>query len=547
MDRTKVLFAVVIALLVTITAIQAQDNYMNVMTFMAGEFAGSEFGESMASLDFNGDGYMDLVVSSRAWNPDLTFIDQNRWGKLYFYWGGPNFDNIPDLVIPGTHDRDMSTALNLYNAGDLNGDGKDDLILKQIAVNGDTQVAVFFSRINPLTSPDVLLTTSEPGISIIPLGDINGDDRDDVAIIQQYSNSPFEIFIWSDYLSQPWLFKQSNSMVWHTWISGVGDVNGDGFDDCLLHMPINSTGQTHNMLVLYYGSPNFPVTDSLVICEDSNSIIKKWSCPVGDVNGDGLADFTAGSLVYDYRQNLWMGGNNLTPQWDVVLEATFLTNQHDISERGTGYPFVHGDVNGDGYQDVFGFDSEAGYYSGNLFLWMGSPNMNGSLDFGQMSAGGYNCSNFGWSKVTGDFNADGYCDVAVGAPWFGPNDHNNTGRVYILAGNADLHETTVANEDDVIPAIDINQWQLEAYPNPISNKELELHIKFAGTAFRSANDLTLNVFNLKGQKLLSQSIPADKLQEGLWTIETSSWAKGIVLLSITRHGKQLTSKKVTIL
>jgi len=55
------------------------------------------------------------------------------------------------------------------------------------------------------------------------------------------------------------------------------------------------------------------------------------------------------------------------------------------------------------------------------------------------------------------------------------------------------------------------------------------------------------VFNLKGQKLLSQSIPADKLQEGLWTIETSSWAKGIVLLSITRHGKQLTSKKVTIL
>jgi len=524
---------------------------MNVMTFMAGEFAGSEFGESMASLDYNGDGYMDLVVLSDTWNPNLVYADQNRWGKLYFYWGGPDFDNIPDYVIPGAYNGHMGTGAVVNNAGDMNGDGVDDLIMIQKSASNNRLVALYLGRSSPQAEPDVILTFQSPELSvggIIPLGDINGDMNSDVALMTSESSGAVRsIQIWMDITTQPIPFKSTLNGQRLIRLCGIGDVNNDGFDDTLLHIPINPIGEIHNRLVLYYGSPIFPQTDSLVICEDSNSIIKTWSCPVGDVNGDGLADFTAGNLVYDYRQNLWLGGSTLTSQWDVVLEATFLTNQHDISERGTGYPFEHGDVNGDGYQDVFGFDSEAGYYRGNLFLWMGSPNMNGSLDFGQMSAGGYNNRNFGWSKVTGDFNADGYCDIAVSSPWFLTNDHNSTGRVYILAGNADLHETTVANEDDVIPAIDIYQWQLEAYPNPISNQESELNIKFAGSAFRSANDLTLNVFNLKGQKLLSQSIPADKLQEGLWTIETSSWAKGIVLLSITCHGKQITSKKVTIL
>ncbi|HOZ01966.1 MAG TPA: FG-GAP repeat protein, partial [Candidatus Syntrophosphaera sp.] len=103
MSRLFMICALVAVMHSMVNTISAQTNYLDVMTYMSGEFGGSEFGESIASLDFNGDGYMDLVVSSGAWNPTLTFADQNRWGKLYFYWGGPGFDNIPDFVIPGAY------------------------------------------------------------------------------------------------------------------------------------------------------------------------------------------------------------------------------------------------------------------------------------------------------------------------------------------------------------------------------------------------------------------------------------------------------------
>jgi hypothetical protein len=46
---------------------------MDLIQTMQGEFNGSEFGNSMASIDFNADGYDDLVVCSDAWNPSLVY------------------------------------------------------------------------------------------------------------------------------------------------------------------------------------------------------------------------------------------------------------------------------------------------------------------------------------------------------------------------------------------------------------------------------------------------------------------------------------------
>src|SRR5512133_2309674 len=100
---------IVVALLIAIN-LSAQDNHMDVMTFMSGEFAGSEYGNAMASIDFNGDGYDDLIVLSDAWNPTGLFNDQNRWGKLYFYWGGPGFDNVVDFVIEGNYNWNMGES-----------------------------------------------------------------------------------------------------------------------------------------------------------------------------------------------------------------------------------------------------------------------------------------------------------------------------------------------------------------------------------------------------------------------------------------------------
>lgn len=551
MIKPIVMYITVIGMIALVKPLSAQPNHLDVMTYMSGEFGGSEFGESIASLDFNGDGYKDLVVSSGSWNPNLTFADQNRWGKLYFYWGGPGFDNIADFEILGTYNWQMGQYASVFNAGDMNGDGIDDLIMFQRSLTYDNNIAVFFGRANPQNSPDILLTyaynsgSGVNGVGIIPLGDINGDNQDDICLVLYYAVGSKEMFIWSDYTSQPWLFKSTLNQQARPRFCGIGDVNNDGFYDTLLQISISPSGETHNRLVLYYGSPTFPETDSLVICEDSNSIIKSWACPLGDLNGDGYDDFTAGSLIYDYSQHLWLGSDSLLASWSLDLSGDYNALPHQISERGTGYPIVHGDLNGDGYQDVLGFDSEAGGYSGYLYLWMGSANMNGSMDYLRLGMAGYDHMNYGWSKVTADFNGDGYCDVAVGAPWFSYNDHIDTGRVYVLAGNADLHDTTVANADELIPVPDPDKWHIEVYPNPLTSKRHGLNIAFKGVEYKETGSYQLDLYNLKGQKLLSQTISMNDLQDGCLSLGLDSIPKGVLLLSITKDGIQLNTKKLT--
>ncbi|MDI3504630.1 MAG: hypothetical protein PWP64_1566 [Candidatus Cloacimonadota bacterium] len=213
MIKLMVMYITVIGMIALVNPLAAQSNYLDVMTYMSGEFGGSEFSASIASLDFNGDGYMDLVVLSRAWNPDLIYQDQNCWGKLYFYWGGPGFDNVADFDIPGSHNRHMGRGTNIYNAGDINGDGIEDLIMKQWTTDDNKQVAVYFGRPEPQANADILLSSQYPdvfGVTVLPLGDINGDNKDDVAILSyDSSSSMYTMHIWDDYTAQPMPFRST--------------------------------------------------------------------------------------------------------------------------------------------------------------------------------------------------------------------------------------------------------------------------------------------------------------------------------------------------
>jgi len=178
---------------------------------------------------------------------------------------------------------------------------------------------------------------------------------------------------------------------------------------------------------------------------------------------------------------------------------------------------------------------------------MGRNQMNGIMDGIQYGIYGYDTCNFGYSKITGDFNADGLCDVAVGAPWWGTNnDHWKTGRVYIFSGNTNLHDTTVANEDNTIPAIDTAQWQIDVYPNPVSSEQKSLYIKFVGSGYQTAQNLKLRVYNIKGQRIFSKTIPPSKMHEGLWEINPPSMGVGLFMVSISQQNINLITQKIVI-
>lgn len=83
------------------------------------------FGRNVATGDFNGDGYCDLAVAASL-NRDTNFVK--------FYWGGPDYDTIADLVIKNpARDIGEGYAQFLIPVGDFNGDGFEDLFVADVS------------------------------------------------------------------------------------------------------------------------------------------------------------------------------------------------------------------------------------------------------------------------------------------------------------------------------------------------------------------------------------------------------------------------------
>jgi len=516
-------------------------NHLDLLMTMEGEFMGSEFGNAMVSMDFNGDGFKDLVVWSQAWNPTGVYNDNNSYGKLYFYWGGPDFDNVVDFVIPGTYVwefRSQNNDQKFMNAGDMNGDGIEDLVIHAWSPQFHRQVRLYYGKTNPQTSPDVVLDYSQSvvgGIWIYSLGDINGDNRSDLSLSLVSPNyTSTTSYIWNDVAQLPWLFRHCNNDQWLITLCGIGDINNDGYFDCCLYRP-NDEVISNNTIIVYHGSEDFPISDSLVIYENLQTDNRYMSSEVGDVNGDGYGDFIA------KINHLWLGNAILSSSCDMQLQSN-----HGFTEYLDGYPFIHADLNNDGYEDIIGSNPGYGYYDGVMTLWMGRAQMNGTPDLFVFSPPGSHNQNFSWAKAAGDFNADGICEVAVSAPWFAYNDHADLGSVIVYTANTDLHDTTVGVDDQTNTTPIIGKWDIVVFPNPLKLQSSLLTCRFLGAGYKQANKLRFEIYNIKGQKLMSEPIPAKASREGTWQTRLQDISPGAYVIAIRSGRQQLITRKIII-
>jgi len=519
------------------------------MYTLTGEFNGAQMGYSLASLDFNGDGHKDLAVLERGWNPlgHVNNPDTLYWGKILFYYGGTGFDTTPDFVIQGTYSYNMFISTFL-NAGDVNDDGYEDLAVIQFAEVDSTHpddrdffMKIYFGGLTPSDEPGYFYTylcNTVTNVLINPLGDVNNDGFDDMSVYKVNYNADCSTIdiLWGGSMYLQNFYTSYIEMFQSKSLKGIGDVNNDGFDDMLLSTTVNNNNNM-SRIILYYGGSNIAELDSLVLV-DNQPITGRLNFPLGDVNNDGFNDFIG--WVHDSSGKAYFGGNSITPQLDVVLSPYY------FGEFFTSAGVVHGDLNNDGFEDVIGTHSGVDFGNGEACLWMGRANFNGTTDLIIPPPPSSLYRRFGESIAAGDFNNDGLCDVAISAPEWWDHTIDIPGKIFIYSGNTDLHDTTVANEDNVISAPEPDQWKIAIHPNPVHSKSTDLNIRFIGSGYKVSTNFRLEIFNIKGQKLMSKAIPQDNLKAGNLEITLKNYKPGIYIFNLYNNNIRLTTHKFSI-
>ena len=230
--------------------------------------------------------------------------------------------------------------------------------------------------------------------------------------------------------------------------AGVGDVNGDGYDDILIgaqHYD-NRKGKTYLILGKPSGwtiNNNLSKADASFIGEHENDN-SGWSVSgAGDVNGDGNDDILIGAPYYNNikgktylilgKPSGWALNTSLSK-----ADASFI-GEHENDNSGWSVSGA-GDVNGNGYDDILigaSWNNDGGIAAGKTYLIFGKP-LGWSLD---SDLSDVNISFIGERKYdtsgqsvagVGDVNGDGYSDILIGAP--STVDYNTEGTSYLILG-----------------------------------------------------------------------------------------------------------------
>ena len=214
-------------------------------------------------------------------------------------------------------------------------------------------------------------------------------------------------------------------------VDGLGDVNGDGYDDVISGMPFDDTlGYGSGRARVYSGQTGAVLFD--LVADSQGDAFGTSVAGVGDVDNDGRPDFAVGA-----SSALHLGARpGMARVYSGRTGAILHTWYGDSHGDGFGRSVAGGfDANLDGHADVVVGapydDNNAKVDSGSLRAFSG---INGTTftTFNGANAGDH----FGTSAaIPGDVNGDGSLDFVVGAP-DALLGGTRPGAAYVLHGTA---------------------------------------------------------------------------------------------------------------
>ena len=320
-------------------------------------------------------------------------------------------------------------------------------------------------------------TSYSLGLNNCGVGDVNGDGFSDYLVYRPISGihdstDTLDAFTTLLFLGNS-VLSQEPALVYSRNLSGadsacgmgyvmagLGDVNGDGYDDYAISAPhaITDTVPSQGIVrggkvYVHFGGPMPDTIPDLIIKGDWRRRIAWWSLCGADVNGNGYNDLIIGSSEWGMwpgdggRVDIYYGGVSM----DTIPDKTILGGIHigGMESEQFGWCIDNcGDVNNDGYEDIIvGAPSnhQRNECAGKAYLFFGGKNMDLEPDWWFY---GENLHQFLGEMVSdaGDFNGDGYDDFMIGDRFY-PHFYNSYGRVLLFFGGPVL---------DTIPSWVIN-------------------------------------------------------------------------------------------
>lgn len=287
--------------------------------------------------------------------------------------------------------------------GDVNGDGKDDVIWNETTNRNKTYVGI--SSGNGTFSFST--KQSHPQIGWDPyktlIGDVNGDGKDDIIWNETIGRNRIYVGISNGNGTFSFSQRQDHPLSgWGNYETLIGDVNGDGKDDIIWN-------ETRGRNRIYVGISNGNGTFSF--SERQDHPLSGWDTYkilIGDVNGDGKDDIIWNET--NSRNRVYVGISN--------GNGTFSFSErqdHPLSGWRT-YKTLIGDVNGDGKDDIIWNET-----IGRNRTYIGTSNGNGTFSFSARQ----DHPQSGWyayETLVGDTNGDGKADVI----WNEPEKYHTT-------------------------------------------------------------------------------------------------------------------------